>query len=107
MRDLASLAMLALDTLVIIVMLGFLATCYLADADWGSDFWQYYEPVRQNMPQNCSNDVQRVIKLWDKVISSGNEKAYNELKALFGLSEVIHAVDVVNTCRSYSWIVTT
>ena len=59
------------------------------------------------MPQNCSNDVQRVVKLWDKVISSGNEKAYNELKALFGLSEVIHAVDVVNTCRSYSWIVTT
>ena len=31
MRDLASLAMLDLDTPVIIVMLGFLGMCYLAD----------------------------------------------------------------------------
>ena len=59
------------------------------------------------MPQNCSNDVQRVIKLWDNVISSGNEIAFNELKVLFCLGEIIHAVDVVATCKSYSWIVTT
>jgi hypothetical protein len=54
------------------------------------------------MPQNCSNDVQRVIKLWDKVIDSGDDKAFKELKELFGLGDVIHAVDVVNACRSYS-----
>jgi pimeloyl-ACP methyl ester carboxylesterase len=64
------------------------------------DFWQYFEPIRQNMPQNCSNDVQRVIKLWDKVIDSGDDKAFKELKELFGLGDVIHAVDVVNALRS-------
>ncbi|KAH9071191.1 serine carboxypeptidase S28-domain-containing protein [Lactarius deliciosus] len=60
------------------------------------DFWQYFEPVRQFMPQNCSNDVQRVVAHWDEVIDSGNETAFNELKALFGMSGVIHADDVVN-----------
>ena len=72
-----------------------------------SDFWQYYEPVRLFMPQNCSNDVQRVIALWDKTIHSENETAFNELKALFGLRDVIHAVDVVHSCTSHSGIVTT
>lgn len=35
MRHLALLAMLALDTLVIIVMLALLGTCHLADASLG------------------------------------------------------------------------
>ncbi len=72
-----------------------------------SDFWQYFEPVRQFMPQNCSNDIQRVIAHWDEIIDSGNETAFNELKASFGLGDVIHADDVVSTCTSYSRIVTT
>jgi hypothetical protein len=72
-----------------------------------SDFWQYFEPVRQNMPQNCSNDVQGVIAFWDKIIESGNETALNELKTSFGLGGVIHADDAVATCTSPSGIVTT
>ncbi|KAH9174223.1 peptidase S28 [Lactarius sanguifluus] len=60
------------------------------------DFWQYFEPVRQFMPQNCSNDVQKVVAHWDKVIGSGNETALNELKTSFGMGEVIHVDDVVN-----------
>ncbi|KAF8258283.1 peptidase S28 [Lactarius quietus] len=66
---------------------------------------QYFEPIRQNMPQNCSNDVQRVIQLWDKVIDSGDETTYNELKVLFGLGDIVHATDVVNTFRYpiYKW----
>ncbi|KAH8989160.1 peptidase S28 [Lactarius hatsudake] len=69
------------------------------------DFWQYFEPVRQFMPQNCSNDVQRVIAHWDEIIDGGNETAFNELKALFGMSEVIHADDVVNALITplYTW----
>ncbi|KAI9444475.1 peptidase S28 [Lactarius indigo] len=60
------------------------------------DFWQYFEPVRQYMPQNCSNDVQRVIAHWDEIIDSGNETALNELKTSFGMGEVVHVDDVVN-----------
>lgn len=61
------------------------------------NFWQYFEPERQFMPQNCSNDIQRVVAHWDEIIDSGNETAFNGLKASFGLSDVIHADDVVNT----------
>ncbi|KAH8995335.1 serine carboxypeptidase S28-domain-containing protein [Lactarius akahatsu] len=69
------------------------------------DFWQYFEPVRQFMPRNCSNDVQRVIAHWDEIIDSGNETALNELKALFGMSGVVHTDDVVNELTSplYTW----
>lgn len=59
------------------------------------------------MPQNCSRDVQRVIKLWDKIIDSGDDMAFNELKVSFGLGGVIHATDVVATCTSFSVIVIT
>ncbi|KAI9446835.1 peptidase S28 [Lactarius indigo] len=71
------------------------------------DFWQYFEPVRQYMPQNCSNDVQRVVAHWDEVIDSGNETALNELKTSFGMGGVVHADDVVNERTPFSWIVTT
>ncbi|KAI9446834.1 peptidase S28 [Lactarius indigo] len=64
------------------------------------DFWQYFEPVRQYMPQNCSNDVQRVVAHWDEVIDSGNETALNELKTSFGMGGVVHADDVVNELSS-------
>ncbi|KAF8258280.1 serine carboxypeptidase S28-domain-containing protein [Lactarius quietus] len=65
------------------------------------DFWQYFEPIRQNMPANCSNDVQGVIEHWDEVIDSGNKTAFNELKILFGLGDFVNATasDVVNTLR--------
>ncbi|TCD70022.1 hypothetical protein EIP91_005274, partial [Steccherinum ochraceum] len=64
-----------------------------------TDFWQYYEPIRAGMPMNCSADVQAVIAHIDEVFSSDNTTAINDLKASFGLGELTHLDDVVNTLK--------
>ncbi|KAI1784405.1 peptidase S28 [Ganoderma leucocontextum] len=49
------------------------------------DFWGYFEPIRQNMPANCSADVEAVIAHVDSVIGSNDTAAINALKGTFGL----------------------
>lgn len=49
-----------------------------------SDFWQYYEPIRENMPKNCSADVEAVINFVDEVFFGSNTTAQRELQELFG-----------------------
>ncbi|KDQ19648.1 hypothetical protein BOTBODRAFT_444845 [Botryobasidium botryosum FD-172 SS1] len=58
-----------------------------------SDYWSYYEPIRQNMPQNCSADIERVIEYVDQTFASGSSSDINALKARFGLSNVTHLDD--------------
>ncbi|KAF4615694.1 hypothetical protein D9613_012558 [Agrocybe pediades] len=53
-----------------------------------ADFWQYFEPIRQHMPQNCSADVEQVIKYVDSVAASGNRSAIAKLEDTFGLGSV-------------------
>ncbi|KAK0220796.1 serine carboxypeptidase S28-domain-containing protein [Armillaria nabsnona] len=50
------------------------------------DFWQYYEPIRENMPKNCSADVEAVITYVDRVFFESNTTAQQELQELFGFS---------------------
>lgn len=50
------------------------------------DFWQYYEPIRENMPKNCSADVEAVINYVDEVFFGSNTTAQQELQELFGFS---------------------
>ena len=64
--------------------------------DHDSNFWQYFEPIRQAMPANCSADVQAVIGHFDKVFSGKNTSAINDLKASFGMGEITHLDDVVS-----------
>ena len=59
-----------------------------------SDFWGYFEPIRQYMPQNCSADVQAVIAHIDQVFTSGNRKEIDHIKALFNMSALTHLDDV-------------
>jgi hypothetical protein len=65
----------------------------------GSDFWQYFEPIRQNMPQNCSADVQAVIAHVDEVFTGNDTDAIQELKELFGLGGVSHLDDAAGACE--------
>lgn len=58
-----------------------------------SDFWAYFEPIRQNMPKNCSADVQAAIAHVDSVFTSGSTNAIASLKATFGLEDVKHLDD--------------
>lgn len=55
--------------------------------------WQYFVPVQQGMPQNCSKDVSRVIDYMDNLAQSGNEKQIQSLKNMFGLGDLEHFDD--------------
>jgi len=59
-----------------------------------SDFWQYFEPEREHMPQNCSADVQVVMAHIDEVFSGENATAIQEIKELFGMGDMTHLDDV-------------
>ncbi|KIL68178.1 hypothetical protein M378DRAFT_158717 [Amanita muscaria Koide BX008] len=67
------------------------------------DFWEYFEPVRQNMPQNCSADVEAVIQYIDQTFTSSNTTRINEIKDLFGMSSVSHLDDAAGALRNNLW----
>ncbi|KAF8903046.1 peptidase S28 [Mucidula mucida] len=50
------------------------------------DFWQYYEPIRENMPQNCSEDVKAVISHVDDVFFGSDSAAQAAVRSSFGLN---------------------
>ena len=65
-----------------------------------SDYWGYFEPIRQNMPKNCSADVEAVINHIDETFTGKNQTAIKEIKALFGLEALTHLDDVAGA-RKY------
>lgn len=58
------------------------------------DFWNYYEPIRLQMPANCSSDVQAVIAYVDEVFATEDEVAINDLKEIFGMGNITYIDDV-------------
>ncbi|KAF4598845.1 hypothetical protein EYR38_007253 [Pleurotus pulmonarius] len=67
------------------------------------DYWRYFEPIRQNMPVNCSADVEAVITHIDQVFSGRDQKAINEIKDMFGLTVMTHLDDVAGALRNNLW----
>lgn len=67
------------------------------------DFWQYFEPIREHMPANCSADVQAVIAHVDKVFTSYDTAAIDALKDSFGLGALTHLDDVAGALRNNLW----
>ncbi|KAK8147385.1 hypothetical protein G3M48_001745 [Beauveria asiatica] len=43
-------------------------------------FWDYFEPIKNATPKNCTADFQRIVKYVDGVLQKGNETAKNALK---------------------------
>ena len=68
---------------------------------FASDYWGYFEPIRQFMPQNCSADVEAVIAHFDQVFTDGTQSQINALKNEFGMGAVTHLDDVTGACASY------
>ncbi|EPS30153.1 hypothetical protein POX_b02836 [Penicillium oxalicum] len=68
------------------------------------DYWQYFSPVQQGMPQNCSRDVSRVIDHIDKIYRSGSEKKMQELKEMFGLGDIEHFDDFASALENGPWL---
>ncbi|KJR88951.1 serine peptidase [Sporothrix schenckii 1099-18] len=57
------------------------------------NFWQYFEPVRDGLPKNCSADVELVIDHIDSVLTGGSAADVKALKDKFGLGGVSHNDD--------------
>lgn len=67
------------------------------------DYWGYFEPIRQFMPKNCSNDVAAVIAHVDEVFSGDNQTAIDALKNNWGLGSMTHLDDVAGALRNNLW----
>ncbi|KAK4109669.1 serine-type peptidase-like protein [Canariomyces notabilis] len=52
------------------------------------DFWQYWVPVQEATPRNCSSDVQQAINYVDLILTIGSPKQKRELKNKFMLGDL-------------------
>ena len=57
------------------------------------DFWGYFEAIRQNMPANCTADVNAVIEHVDSILAGGDNSTIQAMKANFGLQDIVHVDD--------------
>lgn len=68
------------------------------------DYWQYFYPVQDGMPKNCSKDVSLVIDYMDDVLNNGSKKEVTALKAKFGLQSVEHNDDFMAVLENGPWL---
>ncbi|KAL2265025.1 hypothetical protein VTJ83DRAFT_7535 [Remersonia thermophila] len=52
------------------------------------DFWQYFVPVQEATPRNCSADVDAVINHVDRILTRGTPRQKRELKEKFLLQDL-------------------
>ncbi|KAK3670459.1 hypothetical protein LTR78_009700 [Recurvomyces mirabilis] len=69
-----------------------------------SDYWAYFLPVQEGMPQNCSSDVNLVIEHMDTILTTGSAAEILELKTMFGLQNVTHNDDFMNVLENGPWL---
>jgi hypothetical protein len=65
-----------------------------------SDFYAYFTPIREYMPQNCSSDVQAVIAYLDGMFKVNDTAGIQTLKEAFGLGDVVHVTDFASARES-------
>ncbi|PQE15701.1 disulfide-isomerase erp38 protein [Rutstroemia sp. NJR-2017a BBW] len=70
----------------------------------GSYSWQYFYPVQDGMPKNCSADINRVINYMDNILMHGNKTAKTALKTMFGLETVQHDDDFMAVLENGPWL---
>jgi hypothetical protein len=57
------------------------------------NYWSYFLPETQNMPQNCSTDLSVVVEYLDTIGEFGSREEQKSVKELFGLGGVKHFDD--------------
>lgn len=67
------------------------------------DFWQYFEPVRLGMPQNCSTDVTKVVEYVDNILMTGSDDDKFAIKKKFGLETVEFDDDFATGLENGPW----
>ena len=69
-----------------------------------SDYWQYFAPVQEGMPTNCSKDLTLVIDYIDDVLMHGSANEQFALKAKFGLEALEHNDDFGAAIENGPWL---
>ncbi|KAF3058586.1 putative serine protease K12H4.7 [Daldinia childiae] len=67
------------------------------------DYWQYFYPIQQGMPKNCSEDYAAIIDHVDKIFTNGSQEDTASLKQLFELQDIVHLDDVAAAISSPIW----
>ncbi|KAK2596556.1 hypothetical protein N8I77_013441 [Diaporthe amygdali] len=67
------------------------------------DFWQYFAPVQEGMPANCSADVSKVIEHVDSILLGDDEEAKQAIKEKFGLGAIEHDDDFASALENGPW----
>ncbi|KAG2039995.1 serine carboxypeptidase S28-domain-containing protein [Suillus americanus] len=65
-----------------------------------TDYYEYFTPVREYMPQNCSSDVQAVIAYLDKMYMANDTAGIKTLQEAFGLGSLNHVGDFATAQRT-------
>ncbi|KAI6101248.1 peptidase S28 [Pisolithus sp. B1] len=70
-----------------------------------TDYWAYFKPIQEYMPQNCSADVQSVIAYLDGLYAANDTHGLQELKSAFGLGGLSHIDDFANALENnlFDW----
>ncbi|EIW78768.1 hypothetical protein CONPUDRAFT_155499 [Coniophora puteana RWD-64-598 SS2] len=72
-----------------------------------TDYYGYYTPIREYMPQNCSADVEAVISFLDGLYGSNNQTGIQALKEAFGvLGALAHTDDFAAALQGnlFNWV---
>jgi len=57
------------------------------------NYWSYFLPETENMPQNCSTDISLVVQHLDNIGETGTLQEQTAIKELFGLGGLAHYDD--------------
>jgi hypothetical protein len=57
------------------------------------DYWQYFNPIQEGMPKNCSKDVSLVVGHVDSIGLNGTREQQQALQNMFGLGDLDHFDD--------------
>jgi hypothetical protein len=64
-----------------------------------TDYYGYFTPIRDYMPQNCSSDVEAVIAYLDGMYAADDTTGIQTLKEAFGLGDVVHVDDFASALQ--------
>ncbi|KAH8671712.1 serine carboxypeptidase S28 [Xylariales sp. PMI_506] len=67
------------------------------------NYWQYFYPIQQGMPQNCSNDYAAIVEYVDEVFTNGTEREKTALKTMFAVEALTHDDDAAIAISSPIW----
>lgn len=65
-----------------------------------SDYYGYFTPIREHMPQNCSSDIQAVIAYLDGMYAAKDTAGIKTLQETFGLGGLDHVADFATARES-------